>query len=259
MGLSHVELQSLLGVYALDALDDDERVQVDQHLATCPKCRAEVVEHGETASLLAHAGGPAPEGLWDRIAAELEEPPEPVPAPLMALPAEPLPTAPDHARGRSRRRWARVGVAVTGVAAAAVIGVLGWRVVEQDRKLDDMEVAMGEDAVARAAGAAMADPGARQADLMKTTGEMAAVAVVKPNGEGYLLADALTPLPAELTYQLWGVVPDGRIVSLGVLGGEPGVMALRVPESVEVLVITEEPAGGVAVSESPPMATGELT
>ncbi|MET0190032.1 MAG: zf-HC2 domain-containing protein [Pseudonocardia sediminis] len=38
----HRELRERLGAYVLDALDDDERAEVDAHLAVCPECRTEV-------------------------------------------------------------------------------------------------------------------------------------------------------------------------------------------------------------------------
>ena len=39
---THQEIEELLGAYALDAVDDDERDLVEAHLAGCPRCRAEV-------------------------------------------------------------------------------------------------------------------------------------------------------------------------------------------------------------------------
>ena len=47
------ELDALLGAYALDALDPDERAQVDEYLARNPGARAEVDELRETAAALA--------------------------------------------------------------------------------------------------------------------------------------------------------------------------------------------------------------
>ena len=75
--LTHDEVAELLGAYALDAVEGDERDAVDRHLNECPRCRAEVADHRTVASFLGSAGGRAPDGLWDRIAGTLEEaPPE---------------------------------------------------------------------------------------------------------------------------------------------------------------------------------------
>ncbi|MER3453386.1 MAG: anti-sigma factor, partial [Acidimicrobiia bacterium] len=62
--LSHREIDELLGAYALDAVEPDERAAVEAHLRTCSRCWAEVADHREVAAYLAHSGGPAPEGVW---------------------------------------------------------------------------------------------------------------------------------------------------------------------------------------------------
>ena len=57
--MTHDELQSLLGAYALDAVEDDEARAVERHLQECPRCRAEVANHRETAALMASVGAEA--------------------------------------------------------------------------------------------------------------------------------------------------------------------------------------------------------
>ena len=47
------DIHALSGAYAVDALDDIERAQFEQHLAACAECRAEVASFRETAALLA--------------------------------------------------------------------------------------------------------------------------------------------------------------------------------------------------------------
>ena len=69
--LTPAEMDELLGAYALDAVDADERDQIDQYLEENPRARAEVTEHREVAAMMSLAGGQAPDGLWDRIADEL--------------------------------------------------------------------------------------------------------------------------------------------------------------------------------------------
>ncbi len=49
------DIHALSGAYAVDALDDGERIQFEQHLETCPECRAEVRSFCETAALIAGA------------------------------------------------------------------------------------------------------------------------------------------------------------------------------------------------------------
>jgi anti-sigma factor RsiW len=38
--MSHAEASDLLGAYALDAVDGDEFAELEEHLETCPRCRA---------------------------------------------------------------------------------------------------------------------------------------------------------------------------------------------------------------------------
>ena len=71
----HDDFSDLLGAYALDAVDPGEAAEIEAHLRTCAVCAQEVADHREVASLLAHSGASAPEGMWDRIAAELSPPP----------------------------------------------------------------------------------------------------------------------------------------------------------------------------------------
>ena len=72
MSAEELELDELLGAYALDAVSDEERRAVEQYLLISPRARQEVAEHREVATMLAWSGMAAPDGLWDRIAANLE-------------------------------------------------------------------------------------------------------------------------------------------------------------------------------------------
>jgi anti-sigma factor RsiW len=85
----HEQLQELLGAYALDAVEPEEAAALERHLAMCPRCRAELAEHREVAGLLGYAGATAPEGVWNRIVASLEEPP-----PALRLARIPIDVAP---------------------------------------------------------------------------------------------------------------------------------------------------------------------
>jgi hypothetical protein len=69
--MTHDEIAEFLGVYALDAVSPEEALEIEQHLAECPRCRAEVAAHREVAGVLGNVSSTAPPGLWDRIAEEL--------------------------------------------------------------------------------------------------------------------------------------------------------------------------------------------
>jgi hypothetical protein len=250
-GRKHDEIAELLGAYALHAVDPDERARIDEHLEECPKCRAELRDHEQVATLLGNTGGDAPEGLWDRIASTLEEAPPPMRLDLPVGRAAVIPLA-----GRRRRPVGRVAVALVAAAAALVIGILGVKVVNQEDRIGHLQTAMEGEAMTRAASLALADPSAEKAQLTSLDGSLTASAVVLPNGTGYLLAQDMPALSRDKTYQLWGQT-DGGLISLGLLGADPSdVVAFQSTKGVAALAITEEDAPGVVQSKNPPALVG---
>ena len=237
--LTHEEIQDLLGAYALDAVEGEEREAVELHLRECPRCRAEVAEHREVAALIAHGGAPAPAGVWDRIVAELED----APPPRMRLevgehggtvvPIEQATSAP-------RRRWASVRVAVIG-AAAAIIVVLGIAVVRLDHRLGDMD---DRSTTQQVATAAMTDPTSRRGTLELHDGTVAVPTAITREGAGFLFAEETPALDPGIVYQLWGA-HDGDMISLGTFEGGAEVVSFHVTPGVTGLAVTEEEAPGV--------------
>jgi anti-sigma-K factor RskA len=84
--------------------------------------------------------------------------------------------------------------------------------------------------------------------------------VLTDTGTGFVEKDRLDALPADKTYQLWGVI-RGRTISLGLLGPDPSVVPFSVAGdgSVEAFAITAEQAGGVVQSSHQPVVSGEVT
>lgn len=242
--LSHAELGDLLGVYALDALDPDERDHVERHLPGCPSCRTELARHREVLAPLSLPAGPPPTGLWERIAMTLEEPPPPLK--LIAPGAPPL----------RPRRHLRALAAVTAVAAALIV-VLGLRVATQERRLDRLQAVTAEDAVERAVLAAIASPAARKVELRSFDGSASAVVAVLPDGRGYGLIDGLPHLSSDRTYQLWALA-EGQRISAGTLGPQPEIAVFHTSGNIDGFAITEEQGPGVAASTNAPVLIGWL-
>lgn len=277
MSAGRDDLDELLGAYALDAVDPQERQRVDEYLVHNPRARAEVEQHREVATMLSYTGAPAPAGLWDRIAEALDDrapAPEPGPelAKVMPLPhrptiaasAVPPPPAParapaDLATARSRRARRSWG-GVMAAAAAVVIGLLSWRVVDVTRQLDD-ERAHGA-GLERVIDNLRSESTTREAQLLSSDGSKSAHAYVAVDGTGYLDGRALVVLDPDHTYQLWGVIqgPAGQqVISLGVLGRQFEVAPFVVRQGTLVkLVLTEEARGGVPVSKQPAALAGDL-
>ena len=260
--LTHADAAGFLGVYALDALDDDERSAVEAHVRDCGACQAEVAEHREVAAVLAGpAWSRAPEGLWDRIADSLEEAPPPLqmPAAPAAPPAPVAPVEPVISLDTARRRFRPLGVAAAAVVAAAVavVGVMGLKIVDDGRRIDSLKEQAQSAELSRTAQAALADPGARRVALRSTDTPFAAQVVLLPDGTGYLLDSNLPELGVDRTYQLWAVVGSNRI-SVGVLGPKPDVAAFKAPGQTSALAITSETAGGVVLTQSQPLVVGTV-
>ena len=118
--MSHEEIESLLGAYALDAVDPETTAVIEAHLEGCMRCTAEVAQHHEVAGLLANAGGPSPARLWDGIAAQLDGSRTSPGTACSAKPDEPAQTGSCRGRpprgaavvrsdGSRGRRWISVG------------------------------------------------------------------------------------------------------------------------------------------------------
>ena len=116
------DLHSLSGAYALDALDDDERADFEEHLARCATCRDEVDSFGAVTPLLAEtvAVTPPPSLRDDILARAAQTRQDPPPT------AHPTPThAEDEAevlplRRRERRRWVALAAAAGLVVGGGV-------------------------------------------------------------------------------------------------------------------------------------------
>jgi len=246
------ELDSLLGAYALDALDALDRARVDAYLERDANARAELDDLRETAAslaLLPDTPMEAPPALWARIAET-----------IAADRAQDGSDSGDElsARRSRRARW----IAPLAVAAAiAIVALLAGQVASLRGQLHD---ARKTDASAMAAAfdRAAKVEGARAAGLRSSTGSTLARVVLLPDGTGYLRGDKLKPLSPDETYQLWalaGSKTDPVVVSAGVLGPDPSAVAFRASGPVHGFAVTVEPAGGVVTSHNTPVASAQLS
>jgi hypothetical protein len=258
--LTHHDLQELLGAFALDAVDADERDLIEAHLAGCPRCRAEVEGHRETAALLAQSGERAPEGVWDRIAGALDEAPPALDMARISPPGQRDDLSERRKAGAARRSISLRVAASTMAVAAALTLFLGVALGHRDSSGGLGRVGRIADSIQKggmnnAAYAALADPRAEQVQLASSDGKATAQVVRLPDGTGYLVPSSLATLPAGRVYQLWAVRSDAKI-SLGVIGQKPEVSAFRMTGPVLAYAVTEEAAGGVAASQNQPLVVG---
>jgi anti-sigma factor RsiW len=239
-------LDELLGAYALDAVTEEERRAVEEYLQVNPRARQEVREHREVATMLAWTGMRAPDGLWDRIASQLDESvTAPVPTGELAQVLS-LDSAREAAAARAglpQRRWVRSAAAWVGAsAAAALVAVLAVVAFTPERT--------ERSALVSAVEQARADRDSKIAQLAGADGTVVGEVIVDQDGHGYLVADGLPALGSDRTYQLWGVIGE-QVISLGVLGPTPEIELFSVDGPVTQLVVTNEVAGGVVSDGNP--------
>lgn len=251
--MNHADAHELLAALSLDALDDATRDAVEAHVEGCAPCQSELDELREVASVLGTTSGAAPEGLWARIEARLDDRPAPGEAPPVLVFSREAPAAP--ARGAAVR-MRRALAAVTLVAAAAVVA-LAVGLAHESARVGSLTSALAA-ADRGAVAAAMESPGHRVVTLSSASGTGVATFVLLPDGRGYLVRDTLTPLARDETYQLWGIVA-GRPVSIGVMGRAPRAVAFTLADATpSALGITVEPAGGALTPAHSMVAEGAV-
>lgn len=227
------ELDELLGAFALDALDGDERDRVANYVEHNAGARREVDELRETAAMLALAPSDheaAPPELWERIAAAV------APSTAGATVADLT------ARRRSRSVPLRVAVPIAA-AAAIVLAVLAARVA-----VDDPSNALADSYTDIA----------ERGSTVDLAGESSA-SVALAGGRGVLRADALPALADGRVYQAWAVYPTGDLISIGVFDDATDYTAFRYDDDLVAVAITVEDTPGVVVSDETPIAAGSVS
>lgn len=262
--ISHEQASEILGAYALDAVDGEELSELEEHLATCPRCEAELDGLREVAAAMGNSTEALPEGLWSTIAEQLDEnrPAEQDPPPMPRLVASS--PAPFRAPAPGRTRRARRAVLLLGavaVAASAVAVVLGIDLVRSQNNVTGLEQAAQRHAAAPRSPAEVAlhTPGHRIVTLENTSHDALAKFVIVPAGRGYLVSSNLPALGAGETYQLWGMVGSTPI-SLGVLGSSPHGSTFTITGATlaSKLALTAEPDGGTVAPTGGIVASGAI-
>lgn len=266
--ISHDEAAELLGAYALDAVDDDELTELEDHLASCPRCRAELDGLREAAGALGNSVEAPPEGLWTRIAEGLgdhvEEDGDPPPMPELTA-ATHRERSPFRAPSTVRTRRIRSNTLLLGavaVAASAVAVVLGIGLVRSQDNVSNLQHSVAQERATAArtpAEIALHTPGHRMVNLVNAAHVELARFVILPGGRGYLVSSTLPTLPTGQTYQLWGVGGTAPI-SLGLLGPSPhgSTFTIASAPSATKLALTAEPSGGTVAPTGAIVASGTV-
>jgi anti-sigma factor RsiW len=214
------DLHELSALYALDALDGEERARFEGHLGDCERCREELDGLRGAAGALAFAvEGPAPRAeLRGRILAQARAEGQNV------VPLRPL---------RSVAVSVTAALAVAATAAAVAFGL--WAASLHHSLA-------GERSALRILG----DPQARHIPLTGVRGAL----VVAPSGAAALAAD-LPALPNGKVYEAW-VIDTNAVRRAGTFTGDRTTLTTHVPSGATVKV-TVERAGGVDAPTSRPL------
>jgi len=242
------ELRELLGAYALDALEPDERKQVDELLLADASARAELHELEQAAAWLGHASLRPPESVWDAIAAEVDQD---LAGDAPETDAEPEPDSnvvPITARRPGRMSQWLIAAAAVVILAIGAVGVFA---------LVGSSSSSSKDPASEALARATRNPKARTVILRSTDGKYSAVTAVLPNGTGYLSSAAMPAAPKGRALQLWSITPHGP-VSLGLMHGHSDLHTFRIVPATRELAITSEPKGGSPAPTGALIVSGDL-
>jgi len=249
----HEQYAEDLSLYALGALEGEERRVVEQHLDGCSGCRQELEKlQGDLALLAFSASGPRPPARSrERLMAAIAKEPRRVELP------------------RARWAWWNVLGWAAAVAALAMafllrqqnsnlrqhVGELETSTAKQDQQLGEAKQLVS----------ALTSPEALHFTLVagKAPPQPQGKAIYVPSsGTLVFLASNLPHIPAEKAYELWLIPTTGAPIPAGVFKpdarGAASVIRPPLPTGVEAkaFAITIEPEGGSPGPTSTPIMVG---
>ena len=259
----HQQFAEDLALYALSALEGDDRAILEKHLAGCSECRLELEQlRGDGALLALSTIGPKPpararQRLLDAVAKE-------------AAPTLSQKTRKDGAPTTATRRswWGALGWAAT--AAVIVFAASLWKentalkqslasasaqAIQSARELDDL----------RKISAPLIAPEAQRITLvaMKTPPQPQGKAFYLRNRSSLVfMANNMPPLPPQKAYELWLIPTQGAPVPAGMFKpdahGSATVVNPPLPSGMEAkaFAITVENEAGATTPTMPIMMMG---
>jgi len=267
---SHPQLDEDFELYALGALDGEEKQTFESHLRECPACAQRLAEAHGRLSVLAWSTEiePAPASLKQRILEPLRVR-QPDSSPAFRLQPSP---------GRSLRflQWSVVSLAAAFLVLVIVGTTIIVRLRSQNRELQSRLSALQtsfqqEQAIANNARAFFNVWFSR--DSIKVT---LVPGSQHPAPEGKVFYQPrigglvfytvnLPTLPRAQTYQLWLVPSLGNPISAGIFNtdteGNGGVLLPRLPSGIKAkaFAVTVEPAGGKIQPTGPKVLVGGVS
>jgi len=225
--MEHLEIHELSASYALNALDEHDEREFEEHLRRCERCRQDLPGLQEAASALAY-GVPQvspPPALRNQILERIREEgaTRGATATVVQLRRRPIPM---------------LTGAFAAVAACAAIGLGLWGSTLSDSLGEKNELL-----------SVLSDPGARSLPVSGAEGRL----VIASGGRAALVLTDIQAAPSEKTYEIW-VFERGKPTPAGLFSGRGGREALVLEHPVPAgatVAVTIEREGGVEKPEGP--------
>lgn len=253
-----------LDLYALGALDGDERQKVEWHLRACPECREALAAARESGLLLGLAAPPlAPAAsvkaaLMQRVHAERAQ-----------VAASEVP------RPRRERRLLfafSMPLAIAAVLLAIGLAFVMKRDEENRREINQLQASLNDAKAQLAAASAKSAEIETVANAPDTIRVALAQQAGAPSGEAEVLYNArlatilysvkISPAAEGKSYQLWLVPASGAPVSAGLVAadqeGATVVVHSQAGLKAKAFAITVEPAGGSPQPTGPKVLVGAV-
>jgi len=250
----HEQFANDLSLYALGALQGEERLAVEKHLQDCPDCRHELVQlQGDMALLALSASGPKPPlRSRKRLMAAIAKEPRRTPVRLV-----------------KRKTW---WTALEWAAAAATLTVI-LLLLRQNTDLRQRVAALEADSAgqherllqAKELIATLTSADAVHFTLVagKTPPQPQGKAIyVRSTSTLVFLASNMPELPPQKTYELWLIPTSGAPIPAGLFRpdthGSAALIKPPLPAGIEAktFAITVEPGPGSAAPTSTPIMVG---
>ncbi|WP_062208454.1 anti-sigma factor domain-containing protein [Demequina oxidasica] len=236
MNDSQESIHNLVGAYALNAIDDAERVTFEAHLDECAQCRVELASFGDVLDALADDAEDqiqAPAGLADRIGAQIALTPQ-----VSSPPTSSADTGNDL-------DGATLGGAPVSDGNTADLPRVEAEINDapaQSANVVSFDRAVSADSPKTSGDRTHADPVGRRSRLTMMLATAAATVAVAAVGIGFLVSNGspdsnIAAIDAVLT------APDARVIDLGVGDAQ--------------ITVSDEAGGFAATGTAPDLPTGE--
>jgi len=249
-----------LDLYALGALDGEEKQAIEAHLSACPACSQQLAAARQRTALLglsAPAVAPRPQVKAD-LMAKLKAEPRPVSAKSAA--SQPAQSQPKKIRWGLRFSFG-FGLAAASLAFATF--ELAKSDLERGRQIKQLQAEVAQDESSmQTMSQVTAAPDSAMITLLQQPGGPPGQAHVMYNarmGMG-VYAGQLAPAPAGKSYQLWLVTATGTKVSAGLVNvnqqAASVIMHLAPGLTAKTFAVTLEPEGGMPQPTGPMVLVG---